>query len=134
MPDAIDCILRKWRFPMTLRRNTSIAVFAFLALSCAMLSSSTPWAAEPAPTVAAGPGESPSPGGADTAPGDTSDTAPAAAAGEDASPQGSEAGKDTGAPGAEEAAGPKEAAPEAEPAEKAEEAHQGRRAGSSSQA
>src|SRR5262245_14308874 len=111
MPDAIDCILRKWRFPMTLRRNTSIAAFAFLALACAMLSSSTPWAAEPAPTVAAGPGESPSPGGADTAPGDTSDTAPAAAAGEDASPQGSEAGKGTGA----------KVAPEAEPAEKAEE-------------
>ncbi len=44
MPDAIDCISRKWRFPMTLRRNTSIAAFAFLALACAMLSSSTPWA------------------------------------------------------------------------------------------
>ena len=35
---------------MTLRRNTSIAAFAFLALACAMLSSSTPWAAEPALT------------------------------------------------------------------------------------
>ena len=111
---------------MTLRRNTSIAAFAFLALACAMLSSSTPWAAEPAPTVAAGPGESASPGDADTAPGDTSDSAPAAAPGEDqASPQGSEPGKDAGAPGAEETAEPKEAAPEAEPAEKAEEPAKG---------
>ena len=42
---------------MTLRRNTSIAALAFLALACAMLSSSTPWAAEPALTIAAGPGE-----------------------------------------------------------------------------
>src|SRR6478672_4378431 len=112
MPDAIDCISRKWRFPMTLRRNTSIAAFAFLALACAMLSSSTPWAAEPAPTVAAGPGESPSPGDADTTPGDTSDSAPAAAPGEDqASPEGSEPGKDAGAPGAEETSEPKEEEP-----------------------
>ena len=111
---------------MTLRRNISIAALAFLALACAMLSSSTPWAAELALTIAAGPGESPSPGDADTAPGDTSDTAPAAAPGGDqASPQESEPGKDTGAPGAEETAAPKEAAPEAEPAEKAEEPAKG---------
>jgi hypothetical protein len=112
---------------MTLRRNTSIAALALLALACAMLSSSTPWAAEPALTVAAGPGESPSPGDTDTAPGDTSDTAPATAPGGDqASPQASEPGKDTGAPGAEETAEPKEAAPEAKPAEKAEEPAKGK--------
>ena len=107
---------------MTLRRNTSIAAFALLALACAMLSSSTPWAAEPAPTVAAGPGESSSSGDADTAPGDTSDTAPAAPGEDQASPQGSEP---AGAPGAEETAEPKEAAPEAKPAEKAEEPAKG---------
>src|SRR5262245_25389569 len=101
--DAVDCFSCKGRFPMTLRRNTSIAALALLALACAMFSSSTPWAAEPAPTVvAAGPGDSPSPGDADTAPGDTSDTAPATAPGEDqGSPQANEPGKDAGAPGAE---------------------------------
>ncbi|MGH6824833.1 DUF4384 domain-containing protein [Methyloceanibacter sp.] len=112
---------------MTLRRNTSIAALALLALACAMLSSSTPWAAEPALTVAAGPGESPTPGDADTAPGDTSDTAPATAPGGDkASPQASEPGKDAGAPAAEETAEPKETAPEAQPAEKAEEPAKGK--------
>jgi Domain of unknown function (DUF4384) len=119
--NGIDCISRKGRFPMTLRRNTSIAAFAFLALACAMLSSSTPWAAEPALTVAAGPGDSSSPGDADRVPGEASDTAPAVEPGDDqASPQESEPAKDAGAPGAEETAEPKEAAPEAEPTEKAE--------------
>jgi hypothetical protein len=109
---------------MTLRRNSLIAAFAFLALACAMLSSSTPWAAEPAPAVAAGPGDSP--GDAGPAPGEASDTAPAAEPGDDeASPQESEPGKDTGAPGAEETAEPKEAAPEAKPAEKVEEPAKG---------
>jgi hypothetical protein len=126
MQTPMNRISRKGRFPMTLRRNTLIAAFAFLALACAMLSSSTPWAAEPALTVAEGPGDSPTPGDADTAPGETSDTAPAAEPGDDqGSPQGSEPGKDAGAPGAEETAEPKEAAPEAEPAEKAEEPAKG---------
>src|SRR5512147_2072586 len=95
---AMNRISRKGRFPMTLRRNTLIAAFAFLTLACAVLSSSTPWAAEPALIVAAGPRDNPSSGDADTAPGEASDAAPAAEPGDDqASPQGSEPGKDAGA-------------------------------------
>jgi hypothetical protein len=112
---------------MTLRWNSSIAALAFLALTCMSASSSAPLAGEQrAQKLAAGPGESSSPGDADTAPGDTSDTAPAAKPGDNqAAPEGNEPPKDAGAPVGEEAAEPKEAAPEGEPDEKAEEPAKG---------
>ena len=55
-----------------------------------------------------GPGDSPSPGDADTTPGEDSDAAPAASPGDDQAPEGAEPGKDAGAPPAEETAEPKE--------------------------
>src|SRR6476661_3999892 len=107
---AIDCIPCKGRFRMTLRWNSSIAALGFLALTCTLASSSAPWAGEQGgQKLAAGPGESSSPGDADTAPGDTSDTAPAAEPGDNqAAPEGNEPPKDAGAPVGEEAAEPKE--------------------------
>lgn len=105
-----------------MRRNILIAALSFLALTCALASSDAPWAAEPALILAADPGDSPSPGDAETAPGDNSDSGQAAQPGDDqASPQESAPGEDTGAPAAEKSAEPKEAAPAPEPAEKAEE-------------
>ena len=108
--------------PMTLRWNTSIAALAFLALAATLISADAPWAAEPeVQKLAAGPGDSPSPGDADTTPGEDSDAAPAASPGDDQAPEGAEPGKDAGAPPAEETAEPKEPAPDAKPEEKAEE-------------
>jgi hypothetical protein len=108
--------------PMTLRWTTSIAALAFLALAATLISANASWAAEPeVQKLAAGPGDSPSPGDADTTPGDDSDAAPSAAPGDDQAPEGAEPGKDAGAPPAEETAEPKEAAPDAKPEEKAEE-------------
>ena len=107
---------------MTLRWNTSIAALAFLALAATLISADAPWAAEPeVQKLAAGPGDSPSPGDADTTPGEDSDAAPAASPGDDQAPEGAEPGKDAGAPPAEETAEPKEPAPDAKPEEKAEE-------------
>src|SRR5215470_8778934 len=112
---------------MTLRWNSSIAALALLALTCMLASSSASLAEEQgAQKLAAGPGDGASPGDADTAPGDTSDTGPAAEPGDDQAPTGgAETGKDTGAPGAEELASPKDAAPETGPAERAEEPTKG---------
>ena len=107
---------------MTLRWNTSIAALAFLALAATLISAGAPWAAEPeVQKLAAGPGDSPSPGDADTTPGEDSDAAPSASPGDDEAPEGAEPGKDAGAPPAEETAEPKEPAPDAKPEEKAEE-------------
>jgi hypothetical protein len=107
---------------MTLRWNTSIAALAFLALAATLISADAPWAAEPeVQKLAAGPGDRPSPGDADTSPGEDSDAAPAASPGDDQAPEGAEPGKDAGAPPAEETAEPKEPAPDAKPEEKVEE-------------
>ena len=107
---------------MTLRWNTSIAALAFLALAATLISANAPWAAEPeVQKLAAGPGDSPSPGDADTTPGEDSDAAPSASPGDDEAPEGAEPGKDAGAPPAEETAEPKEPASDAKPEEKAEE-------------
>ena len=107
---------------MTLRWNTSIAALAFLALAATLISADAPWAAEPeVQKLAAGPGDSPSPGDADTTPGEDSDAAPSASPGDDEAPEGAEPGKDAGAPPAEETAEPKEPASDAKPEEKAEE-------------
>ena len=70
--------------PMTLRWNTSIAALAFLALAATLISANAPWAAEPeVQKLAEGPGDSPSPGDADTTPGEDTDAAPAASPGDD---------------------------------------------------
>ena len=56
---------------MTLRWNSSIAALAFLALAATLISADAPWAAEPeVQKLAEGPGDSPSPGDADTTPGE----------------------------------------------------------------
>jgi hypothetical protein len=88
---------------MTARWNSWIAALALLALAVTLLSANTPWAAEPgAVKLAAGPGESSSPGDAGTAPGDAPDAAPAAEPRDDQGQAGAEPGKDAGATPAEE--------------------------------
>jgi hypothetical protein len=106
---------------MTLRWHFSIAALALLALAATPFSADTPKAAEPgAVTLAAGPGDRPSAGNADTAPGDDGDAAPAAAPGDDEGP-GAEPGENASAPPAKKIAEPNEPAPEAKPEDTAEE-------------
>jgi hypothetical protein len=124
---------------MTSRWNALIAAFAVAALTCTIFGSSAPWAAEQGlERLAAGPGESPSPGDADTAPGDSEDAGPAAEpgdasgdpddkAGESKPPEGAGAPaaegpkEEASPPGTDETAAPKDAEPKPDAAAKAAE-------------